>query len=465
MHDSQKPNIIYIHSHDTGRYVQPYGYAVPTPHIQRLADEGVLFRQAFCAAPTCSPSRAALLTGQSAHSAGMIGLVNRGFTLNDYSQHLLHTLRSAGYLTVLSGLQHLHRDRSKLGFDEIIAPQSSTLVDEVGPAAVNFIANAPAQPFFMDIGFFETHRNFPAIGPHDAPSGMRPPTPLPDTPETRADMAAYCTMARQLDDGVGMVLDALDEAGLADSTLVILTTDHGVAFPGCKGSLTDHGTGVSLIMRGSPYFADGYFASTGSSNTRSSNMRSSDNRTIDAMVSHIDIFPTLCDMLKIAPPSWLQGKSLMPLLAGDAEEINEEIFAEVNYHAAYEPQRSVRTKRYKYIRRYVAEHTGHTGPVLANCDDSISKELWLNQGWPERDIPDEQLYDLLFDPSESCNLAEDARHQTALIDMRGRLQRWMEQTDDPILNGGPIPTPPEAILNEVTARSPSETPGLFAVTV
>ena len=91
------PNILYLHSHDTGRYIQPYGYAVPTPNLQRLAEEGVLFRQAFCASPTCSPSRAALLTGMFPHVNGMLGLAHFGFTLNDYSQHIVHTLRRAGY--------------------------------------------------------------------------------------------------------------------------------------------------------------------------------------------------------------------------------------------------------------------------------------------------------------------------------------------------------------------------------
>ena len=100
----QRPNILYIHSHDTGRYVQPYGYAVPTPNIQRLAEEGVLFRQAFCASPTCSPSRACLLTGQYAHNNGMLGLAHRGFSLNDYSHHLLHTLRRVGYVSALAGV-------------------------------------------------------------------------------------------------------------------------------------------------------------------------------------------------------------------------------------------------------------------------------------------------------------------------------------------------------------------------
>ncbi|MHC4248872.1 MAG: sulfatase-like hydrolase/transferase [Planctomycetota bacterium] len=81
-----RPNIIYLHSHDTGRYVSAFGHDVPTPNVSRLAGEGVLFRQCFCAAPTCSASRAALLTGSSPHSCGMNGLVNRGFALSDYSK-------------------------------------------------------------------------------------------------------------------------------------------------------------------------------------------------------------------------------------------------------------------------------------------------------------------------------------------------------------------------------------------
>src|SRR5512138_3471119 len=100
------PNILYIHSHDTGRYIQPYGYTVPTPNLQHLAEQGVLFSNAFCAAPTCSPSRAALLTGQCAHSSGMIGLAHRGFNLNNPAQHLATILHNNGYRTALVGVQH-----------------------------------------------------------------------------------------------------------------------------------------------------------------------------------------------------------------------------------------------------------------------------------------------------------------------------------------------------------------------
>ncbi len=91
------PNIVYIHSHDTGRYVQPYGYAVPTPRLQQFAEQGVLFRNAFCANPTCSASRTALLTGMYPHEAGMIGLAHRGSKLNDPSKHLASFLPKHGY--------------------------------------------------------------------------------------------------------------------------------------------------------------------------------------------------------------------------------------------------------------------------------------------------------------------------------------------------------------------------------
>ena len=92
-----RPNILYLHSHDTGRYIQPYGEAVPMPNLQALADQGVLFRKAFCAAPTCSASRACLLTGQYGQTNGMLGLAHRGWSLRDYSHHIVHTLRKVGY--------------------------------------------------------------------------------------------------------------------------------------------------------------------------------------------------------------------------------------------------------------------------------------------------------------------------------------------------------------------------------
>jgi arylsulfatase A-like enzyme len=123
----------------------------------------------------------------------------------------------------------------------------------------------------------------------------------------------------------------------------------------------------------------------------------------------------------------------------------------MTYHAAYEPQRSVRTGRWKYIRRF----DDHPGPVLANCDDSASKEIWVAAGWADRRVPREQLYDLVLDPNEQSNLAADPVAHEALADLRRRLEQWMRKTDDPLLDG-PVPAPPGAEVNEQWQISPDE---------
>jgi arylsulfatase A-like enzyme len=244
-------------------------------------------------------------------------------------------------------------------------------------------------------------------------------------------MAAFHASARNLDRGVGQVLEALERNGLAGNTLVISTTDHGLAFPRMKCNLTDSGWGVSLILRGPGPFRGG--------------------KACDAMVSHIDLFPTLCESLGIQPPAWLEGRSLLPVLRGEKSEINDEVCAEVNYHASYEPERAIRTQRYKYIRRY----GDRTTPVLPNCDDSPSKSLWIDAGWRQRMVPKEELYDLIFDPTEQCNLSADSASSKMLDDMRERLDAWMRRTNDPLLKG-PVAAPAGAKVNPVDGTSPTE---------
>lgn len=428
-----RPNIVYIHSHDTGRYIQPYGYAVPTPNLQRLAEGGVLFRQAFNGGPTCSPSRACLLTGMCQHRNGMVGLAHRGFRLNDYRQHLVHTLKAAGYLTALSGAQHEAAATPERAAWQTIGYDCCLGNAPDGHAhAVAFLEDAPAQPFFLAVGFQETHRAFPEPGPEDDPDYVRPPDPIPDTPETRRDMAGFITSARSLDAKMGAVFDALDRTGLADNTLVVCTTDHGVAFPRMKCNLTDGGIGVMLIVRGPGGFEGG--------------------RVVDGLVSHLDVFPTLCDLLALEQPDWLEGHSLLPLVRGETESVRDAVFSEVNYHAAYEPMRCVRTERWKYIRRY----DGRSRPVLANVDDGPGKKVWMQAGWADQAPPEEALYDLVFDPQESNNLAGSEAHAQVQGELRARLERWMRDTDDPLLTGGVVPAPPGAIVNDPDSLSPRD---------
>jgi arylsulfatase A-like enzyme len=283
---------------------------------------------------------------------------------------------------------------------------------------------------FLSCGFFETHREFLAPGSLRDVHYSQPPANLPDTPEVRADVAAFKASARKLDHGVGMVLSGLEGSGQAENTLVIFTTDHGMPFPGAKATLYDRGLGVMLILRG-PGVRGG--------------------RVADALVSHLDVYPTVCDLLDIDTPSFLQGVSLRPLLDGSAERVRDEIFAGMTWHAAYEPQRAIRTDRFKYIRRWGDRRT----PVLPNTDDGPSKDLLLAHGWADRQIAPEQLYDLLFDPNEASNLATDPAHAATLEDLRGRLDAWMRETDDPLLSGHVDP-PHGVDINDPDQRSASE---------
>ena len=185
----------------------------------------------------------------------MLGLAHRGWSLNDYEQHLVHPLRSAGYYSALIGEQHISRDTGVIGYDDVVELDSNHAGD-VAPTAISTMRECP-KPFFLSVGFFETHRKF------SAPTSVRdtlyslPPPNLPDTLRTRRDMAAFKASARSLDQGIGAVLNGINECGLAESTLIICTTDHGLAFPGAKATLFDRGLGVMLLLRGPAGFAGG----------------------------------------------------------------------------------------------------------------------------------------------------------------------------------------------------------------
>ena len=416
-------NIVYMHSHDTGRCIEPYGYPVRTPRLAAFAERAVVFRNAFCAAPTCSPSRAALLTGATPHVNGMLGLTHRGFALSDYSQHIVSTLKKAGYHTALSGVQHVASSWEQIGYHEYLGGPSAAETN-----AEDFLRRPPTAPFFLSVGFFETHRQFPALDSAAEADGARAPAPLPDVEQTRTDAARYARSATLLDAKMGRVLDAIDESSLSNDTLIIVTTDHGIAFPGMKCNLNDAGTGVMLMVAGPNQF--------------------SRHRTVDAMVSHLDVFPTICELLSIDRPPWLEGQSLLPLVTGEVASLHDELFAEVNYHAAYEPMRTVRTERYRYVRRY----DGRTRPVLPNCDDSESKAYLMANGWGGRRPDQEALYDLVFDAYETNNIVDDPRHRDILADLRNRLQLWMEETDDPLRHGW-VAAPHGATLNDPDAPS------------
>jgi arylsulfatase A-like enzyme len=173
----------------------------------------------------------------------------------------------------------------------------------------------------------------------------------------------------------------------------------------------------------------------------------------DALVSQIDIYPTLCELAGLEPPPFVQGRSLLPVVRREVPEINDEIFAELTYHAAYDPQRAIRTRRFKYVRLF----GDRLEPVLPNIDDGPSKELLVSAGYGTRPRPRERLHDLWFDPMEADNLVDDPDYADVLEDLRSRLHAWMRETDDPLLLG-PVPAPDGAELNDPAGVSAAESP-------
>lgn len=421
-------NVIYIHTHDSGRIVSPYGYAVPTPSLREFAKDATLFRQAYCVSPTCSPSRAALLTGTYPHENGMLGLAQRGFTL-DYEKHLVPFLNKQGFHSVLCGIQHEagwyldHENGAKtLGYHEDLTnPTEGYRQEDMGEwdlknadTAVSYLQGYDKkQPLFLSFGMYSTHRRYPdTIDSAIDVNQVMPPYPIPDTPETREDHARYLTSAKCADACIGKVMQALKDTDMYEESIIIFTTDHGLANPFSKCTLFDSGIGVSLIMR-SP-----------NSSTKG--------QAVDHLVSHIDVFPTLCELLQLEKPSWLRGSSFAKSFTDVNAHTRDEIYAEVSYHTSYEPIRCVRNERYKYIRYY---DTTYLNMNLSNIDESLTKDYFMTKDLKQRLKYEEALYDTVYDIGERCNLIDKEEAKDIISTLSAKLEQHMQETNDPLCNG------------------------------
>lgn len=421
-------NIFYIHCHDAGRYISPYGENVRTPHLQAFAEEAIRFDDAHCCAPTCSPSRAALLTGEYAHEAGMLGLTHRGFQMKKPERHLASVLESQGYETVLAGIHHEWNFTEKTAYQTYIAPSSNYEPEtpeadvQVGEYVASFLRKRKEnRALYLACGFFLPHRIFPDVEEKRLPQNPNPPQVLPDVSDVQKDWDEYLTAASYMDEAFGKVWQAIKDTGMADNSIIFFTTDHGVAFPGMKCNLNTAGTGVSLLMRTPDLLKPG--------------------TACDALVSHIDVAPTLFDYAGLEAPCWYRGRSMRPLLEGASPAIRENAFAEVTFHAAYEPKRSVRTKTHLYIRNYDLAR-----PIpLCNVDPGKTKSWFVENNAFTRKKLFEELYDLQQDPLEQNNVANVSDYETTKQEMSRKLDVWMEETDDPLLHGD-VPPPAGATI-------------------
>lgn len=417
-----RPNILFVTCHDIGRHLHCYGInEVESPNFDALSASGVRFEQAFCTAPQCSPSRASIFTGRYPHNNGMMGLAHGyfGWDLHADERHLAQYLNDAGYHTAGLGIIHESRRSQRPGFDRVLQAASGEAPD-ITATAIEYIRaqRPPDQPFYLQVGYIEPHRrdvDYQAP-PYNARGVCIPPYLVPE-PTAYEDLAYFQGSIRKVDAALGELLAALDDAGLRDDTLVIFTADHGIPYPRAKCSLYDPGLEVALMLRwpGGPLAAG---------------------QIVDAMVSNIDILPTILDLLGLPAAEQVQGVSLLPLLRGEMEQVHDTIYGEMTYHDYCDPRRCLRTATHKLIVNFTS------APFFMDPSQQWRpKTITLHPPRPEFAYhPPVELYDLVTDPLERQNLADDPAHADLCRDLLARLHAWMTDTHDPLLQG--IPTPP-----------------------
>ena len=332
--DACGPNILFFTCHDLGRHLGCYGYrSVHSPALDELAAGGVRFANAFCTAPQCSPSRASLHSGRYPHAAGVLGLAHHPYGWR------LDPRPASGPPAARRGVQH-HPDRDAAPHRPRRGGRAGVRARPAAPDRARGGRNGRGaagragrvkRPFYLEVGFEETHRPYDFGGAKpDTSLGVEVPAYLPDSPAARADWAAFQGAVRQMDLGVGRILAALDALSLTADTWVVFAADHGIAMPRAKGTLYDPGIAVTLLMR---WPAGGLAGG----------------RVVAELVSNVDVIPTMLDALGLSPRYPLQGHSLWPLLRSEPATPRTEVFAEKTFHTYYEPMRAIRTADYKYI--------------------------------------------------------------------------------------------------------------------
>ncbi|MHC4586665.1 MAG: sulfatase-like hydrolase/transferase [Planctomycetota bacterium] len=426
-----RPNILWILSEDISPDLSCYGTpAVETPNLNKLADQGVRFTNAFTTSPVCSTSRSAMITGMHQNSIGAHHHRSHrgdGYTLPKPVQPITEYFRQAGYFTAnVKTAAPGVRGSGKTDFNF----KYSKVFD-----GSDWNQRKPGQPFFAQLSISMTHRGKQWNGldkkldnPVD-PAKVKLPPFFPDHPIARADWATYLNSIQMMDQYVGKIMQRLDNEGLTDNTVVIFIGDHGRCHVRGKQWLYDGGIRIPLIVRWPDKLKPG--------------------RVNEDMVSAIDISATVLKIAGINPPKHLQGQ----VFFGPGAKKQEYIFAaRGRCDETIECIRCVHDKRYSYIRNYMSYR-----PWMAlnrYKDNSYPMRNLLRNLHAEGKLtpaqmkfmaptkPPEELYDLKNDPYELHNLVNSTRHQKLLKRMRAAHIKWMHQTKD-------IGLIPEPILEDM----------------
>jgi len=409
-----KPNVIVFIADDAGwRDFSAYGNAaIKTDHIDRLAERGMKFNNAFLTTSQCSPTRTSLLSGQFAHTVRTEDLHE---PLAPSVRILPSYLQQGGYYTAILGKTHIGQPAVEQ-FNVFHRGNGNPMPEDFSKV----LEDKGDKPFFAWYAFIDPHRGYQENtipDPHDPAQVIVPPY-LADTPETRKDLAMYYDEITRMDRNIGEVLQLLEDANEAENTLVIFITDNGKPFTRAKGSLYDEGIKSPLIA----VWPEKIEAGT----------------TNDALISLIHLAPTILDAAVLQKGDDMYGESLLPMFEGEGRQPDAFVFAERNWHDCDEHMRSVRSDTFKLIFNAYTEWPLCTAADLAGSPSHQSL-LRLKE---EEKLNDDQMlvfqvprpaiefYNVKEDPYELNNLAYDAQYRPKIAQHFSALSEWMEQTDD-----------------------------------
>ncbi|WP_082474889.1 sulfatase-like hydrolase/transferase [Sphingomonas sp. Leaf343] len=447
-----RPNILVFLADDLGyQDTTPWGDRnVRTPNLKALASSGMAFDRAFVASPACAPSRAALLTGlMPARNGSEANQQAPSETVRKLPSYL-HDL---GYQVVAFGKVSHYKQTGMYGFDHF---EHDTFHDPEGvPSAIRWLkARKDKRPLAIFVGSNWPHVPWPKTTEGYDPAALSLPRKTVDTTITRNARARYYAAVSRLDQELGDTVRTVDDV-LGKNTFVLFSSDHGAQWPFGKWNLYDTGTRVPLVVRWAGHVQAGQ-------------------RTA-AMVSWVDILPTLVAVAGGKPSAEIDGRSFAAALAPQSRFAGRsDIFTTHNNDGSVNvfPMRSVRTARWKYINNLHPEYvyTTHIDQFVNRVDSGVYFPSWRQAATSDKsaaDIvkryyhrPKEELYDLLSDPGETDNLASDPDKVATLQDLRKRLAVWRAQQHDdhpvegtPHFEEGPIGGAPDP-----DARPPLLTP-------
>jgi len=450
---AEKPNILLIVGEDHGVELSCYGDPViKTPHIDRLAAGGILYRNGYVTQTVCSPSRSTIFTGLYPHSNGMLGLATHQFHYYKKWPTTYSLLKQAGYRTGFIGKIHVNpesivSDHFDFQFQKgsnfakknvaSYATKAGEFFREKSDPSTN---SGRDKPFFMTVNYPDAHWPLQEGRVGGLPEDLADPDKVKvmpyvtaegeTTPRLQAIARNYYNCMRRLDDCVGQLLAELEKSGKADRTLVIFIGDHGAQMARGKIFMYEAGTRVPFIARWPGHIKPG--------------------QRSDALVSTVDLLPTLLTAAGAEDriPAHVQGKAIQPTFTADDQGVSfrDHLFCERNVDGAHyaHPQRTVRDQRYKLIHTLVGGEDPGARDCLTHAKSHWSGCLHITDELPKAgeitkrgyatwlNPPEYQLYDLKEDPHEWQNIADDPGHAATLQRLKKALTNWQEETSDPL---------------------------------